>query len=30
VEALKGVTDGALDEDNFGYFHSRTVELGGQ
>jgi glycine cleavage system aminomethyltransferase T len=30
LEVLKAVTDGALDEDGFGYFHARRVDVGGQ
>jgi aminomethyltransferase len=30
LEVLKAVTNGALEEDGFGYFHARRVNLGGQ
>ena len=30
LDVLKAITDGALDEDSFGYFHARMVKLGSQ
>jgi glycine cleavage system aminomethyltransferase T len=30
MEVLKAVTGGALTEENFGYFHTKRVDLGGQ
>ncbi|MBW2716666.1 MAG: aminomethyltransferase family protein [Deltaproteobacteria bacterium] len=30
MDVLKAVTNGVLDENDFGYFHTRIVEMGGQ